>query len=360
MATNLRYFSHEEMYDPKSYKTRKEASILGRLEVENYNSPPRRGSSVDPYEQSKARRRRIYENEYNRPYPARKKMHLWTKEDASSPNGSVSQVTPSPKSSWLGRDVRLDHDAPDDESMDELTPRELWRRATCQSIGTFGRKCVNGLSPPSMDRPSIIDFSSEVDADPSIIMVGTTTTGSAMVTPKRHESKTLLSNKDSSNSGRNNNYLSPVHTPTTSSTGSSGMSLEGRCLAIPSAPIKKTLDRIRPVVQESTAVLRARWQRAMSKEDEKPSWVIPDVQKHNESLGKLHKFLQTKTENQLKLFIDDYQESTFDRIVESFYGNTHLTMLMIQRNAESYSRGTSISGEPTKQLTAIQASYATR
>jgi hypothetical protein len=53
---------------------------------------------------------------------------------------------------------------------------------------------------------------------------------------------------------------------------------------------------------------------------------------HLESRQTLYQFVKGNESNKLKLDIDDYQESTFDWIVESLYGNRSLKTLVVSRN----------------------------
>eukprot|EP00934_Nitzschia_sp_Nitz4_P008707 Nitzschia sp. Nitz4//scaffold374_size14026//11909//13288//NITZ4_008961-RA/size14026-processed-gene-0.4-mRNA-1//-1//CDS//3329549629//8697//frame0 len=56
-----------------------------------------------------------------------------------------------------------------------------------------------------------------------------------------------------------------------------------------------------------------------------------DSRDSHEAHVSLHQFLQESPNHSLTLYIDDYQESTFDRIVSSLYGNSTLQHLAIER-----------------------------
>ncbi len=290
---------------------RKEASIFGKLDSNDSSAHP---ISADPEQRSKARRRRIYENEYNRPYPSRKKIHLWTRSEQSLTREVASLITPSPARKfdrdWISN---VSDDRPHDEIADCIYPRALW----CSSRHDDHDITEQGLS--EVDVPMSRLFAKRPTSE-----FGTKSRSEfIMRTPKRQVSSSLSSS------------ISPISTPHPQTTMCDGYSMNA-CLPVPSAPTKETLGQLRPMMEQSAPSVRSHWQETAVEEQEieMPVDVPAEEHKHNESHRKLQKFLRSGNESQLKLFIDDYQVSIFDRIVESFYGNTKLKTLIIHRNME--------------------------
>jgi hypothetical protein len=355
---------------------RREASDLSaKLDVEvfSYDSTPSRHNQNkkagrDLVEQNEARRRRIYENAYNRPYPSsststkRRMMQLWscgtsTNETTSLAGGGASitssraflkkkpVVSPEPETpetassssslptekvhqDWLCNNVvcgdeddflmNLDDDGnnnnnngPDDEIEENMTPRKLWTAAvaTATACGGGGGGGEGGgvvpvieimiCTPPKTQRS--VSFSSESQFTSAVVDSNS----------NNEELLLLTDTPDRSAMAKGEGGVSPLLSTSVKGSGP--------------API------VAPIIEKQL--------------QRKPSGMqLAKEHRQNESYRALHKFLQTPKAagETLKLYIDEYQVSTFDRIVESFFGNTSLKSLVISRSKE----GTSIGSTP--------------
>lgn len=88
---------------PEPRRFRKEAVLVGDdLKRQQEVSAALEGSSLmdknQKEEQAEARRRRIYENQYNRPYPTTRKNSFWSDDRSTTSAVSMSALTPSRKS----------------------------------------------------------------------------------------------------------------------------------------------------------------------------------------------------------------------------------------------------------------------
>jgi hypothetical protein len=309
---------------------RKEASDLGaKLDVEvfSYDSTPSRHNLLrDPVEQSKARRRRIYENAYNRPYPSKKRIHLFcgTENSVSSTTSLMTPSVVSPEISsspsrefnqdWICNPAVSDTDfmSPDDETENNITPRKLWR-AACGGIkmevpedpfcGAPLDEIMICTPPRGHVSPSKQGSGKKDRRSVSFSKVARSSSSGSQETidtPNRPISK-----------GESVANVFPLSTPNYLSND-----------FVPSAPVKVLASIIPKSLQRKPDV------------EERTGMQLPNEQRQHESYLALHQFLKNTDGDALKLYIDDYQVSIFDRIVESFYGNKSLKTLTISRSKE--------------------------
>jgi hypothetical protein len=279
--------------------TRKSASLLGKYETtveERHIVPP---SALQD------RHHRVYEMEFNRPYPKRAKkkktVQLWPEDEQQLVLASRRRKL---ERKFISSPIKADKEQSPEKLTKEIAPREHW--SASEQITTNMEE--DDMAPPQQQQQT----KDEIMCSPkqthytqleSLLNTDTNHSPSAMqVTPTHsHSSGTGTPTEIVSSSDEEGN-ISPLSTPNKSSEG---------CAALPWAPFKAGCGPLQPIF-EATDTKRV-------------------GHAHDESYQSLNTFLKETEDHTLKLYIDDFQESTFDRIVESLYGNTTLRTLAICR-----------------------------
>lgn len=401
MASEIQKRLHEAVDREPYYEARrfkKEAIMVG----DNFLSKPQgvTGMASDHDDDSaafststaaaEARRRRIYENEYNRPYPSTKKL-FWTEPTATTATATRNTntrstplprrllVTPSPKpqggksvdpQQWMSMSMNLcmnsvplpsdvvnvnSNDVMDVMNDDTvLAPRELW---TDQSNNKENND-IPTIESNSKKSHALVETPPR-NAKPMQVITPINNRSSKNISP-------LSLPKDNKN---NSSLLQSVCAPLQPVLDSAGIEISMNEMSFQSfvpSNIQSSSDLMQLVTPASfyqnqqeqqqqdnndskRKKYKRRMRRARSMEAEQqqhqqsvlpqqqspPPPSQPKPQNPHESHQKLHEFLKDHSEEKLELHVDDYQESTFDKIVESLYGNSVLETLIVVRSLKT-------------------------
>lgn len=271
------------------------------------------------------RRQRIYEPQFNLPHPEtsfkKKKIQF-----GSESHGLVASSPLADKldRNWIGvtessgRTIHKEITSP-------MAPRNLWRTASREDEGGEGDEAMmiqkENISPPSSPVHTMSLLSPDNDESMDL-----------MLTPVRKGKPMEVTPTSSSESStpkattRNRKLLSTV-TPLTTQKYSSN---PDPCSILGS-------DKEDQGIYEVSRV---------------PS--LDDSMLHFESHHSLQQFLKDCGNEALQLYIDDYQDTTFDRIVESMYGNGSIETLLLARSTDKNFRSYKTRKEMTSFWEAIR------
>jgi hypothetical protein len=292
---------------------------------------------------SEQRRQRIYEMQFNRPYPkrrAKKKIQYWTEsslavEGRSSPSPRVETFTFDRK--WISSPRQSPASSskaktPSDP-IREMAPRNLWAFDETGDIPIITKK----ETVPPTDRmevtvpPTLMTPIRAKDAvmttremTPTKLTPTTTTTTEeegmpTQVTPTNSSDGDTPTEIVSVNSSHDDLNVSPLSTPKSSLDASSRASKFLQMCGAAAGGCKTAM----PSLDDNNSTNK--------EEESSPVHVFGQDAVHLESHQTLNLFMKENESDTLKLYIDDYQESTFDRIVESLYGNRTLKTLVVSR-----------------------------
>lgn len=258
----------------------------------------------------------------------------------TEPSKVSAQVTPSPtrkfNRDWISRSPEpADEELlarPDDEAAEDLYPRALWRCAVpCMGDDGDERACafvapVEEVMVCSVHRERRESPKSKGDSPSKTTKCSK---GRAGFSPKAKQTSggevTPTSNTTNNDDYESLGNASPNTAPNTQP---SPLGRLGIMAFLPSAPTKNPCAPL----MNPVAAFGSRFHH-LAPDDEAATVEYPEHE-HHESHRTLHHFLKKSREDTLTLYIDDYQVSIFDRIVESLYGNSSLKTIAIIRSPE--------------------------
>lgn len=303
---------------------------------------------------SDLRRRRIYESRYGRPYPkkAKKKVQFWTKDPWKKDNASSGGISPLMEKfnrQWISspqqqtsRPTTIGDRKKIVSYKDtaEIAPRNIW--ASEELHDGVEKKNADGVKGNSTTNGNVFDESGNILSTPTKVSIQ----GKDAVMTNAETTPTMVT---SASPGILETPKTPARRVTppssiqngTPATDVSVNSASSACQSV--SPLSslagfesRTSSFIQACYTASGALTANTSCGGPSKETESsgPPQLLNLVSKdhvHLESHLKLQHVMHGNEKDMLKLSIDAYQESTFDGIVESLYGNRMVKTLIVTR-----------------------------